>query len=90
MVLSILFIFFLIVIIIGLATARLNAKVPCEHHWVETEEGHIKCAKCYRMIRHFHDEGNAETEIGLINIQINADSRPEGVKISPQALTEAS
>jgi hypothetical protein len=38
-----------LVVAIGFATARLNLKVPCEHHWVESENG-IKCSKCFRVI----------------------------------------
>lgn len=92
MLLSIFLIFFLIVIIIGLSTAKLNAKVPCDHNWVETEEGHVKCTKCYRMIRHADDEVNAETIIKPINMQANADKpgRPDGVKIPHRILKEAS
>jgi hypothetical protein len=38
-----------LVAIIGLVTARLNVKVPCQHHWVEYGNN-LKCSKCFRMI----------------------------------------
>jgi hypothetical protein len=91
MILSVLSIFCLIVIIIGLATAKLNAKVPCDHNWVETEEGHIKCTKCYRMIRHEH--GVSETDLGVTLLTGQDDGgkqgRPEGIRIPARALKEA-
>jgi hypothetical protein len=91
MFLSVLLIFCLIVIIIGLATAKLNAKVPCDHHWVETDEGHIKCTRCYRMIRRVQDM--SETDLGATLLASRDDSskpgRPEGIKISAQALRKA-
>lgn len=92
MVLSILVTFCLIVIIIGLATAKLNVKPPCEHHWVETEEGDIKCTKCYRMIHHVQEMSDTELDAELANGQNNTDKplRPEGIKIYPQVLKEAS
>ena len=91
MVLSILFTFFLVVIIIGLATAKLNAKGPCGHEWVETEEGHIKCTKCYRMIRHIQDIPDTELSVRLLASQDDSGPvRPEGIKISAQVLKEAS
>ena len=91
MVLSILLIFFLIVIVIGLATAKLNAKVPCDHHWVETIEGHVKCSKCYRMIRQIQDVTGKELSITMRASaeDNNKPVRPEGIKISAQALREA-
>jgi hypothetical protein len=91
MVLSILFIFSLIVIIIGLATAKLNAKGPCAHQWVETEDGHIKCTKCYRMIRHIQDIPEPELSVApLARQDDSAPVRPEGIKISVQVVERKS
>lgn len=91
MFLSILFIFCLIVIIIGLATAKLNAKGPCDHNWVETEEGHVKCAKCYRTIRRVYDMSDTGLGGSLLANQENTGKpvRPEGIKIPAQVLKEA-
>lgn len=47
MLLLILISFSLLVILIALFTAKLNAKVPCDHHWIE-EGNKIRCTKCYR------------------------------------------
>ena len=92
MVLSILLTFCLIVIIIGLATAKLNAKVPCEHHWVETGEGNFKCTKCYRMIRHEQEMSDTELGVKIANSQDGNGKllRPEGIKISARGLEEVS
>jgi len=91
MVLSILLIFCLIVIIIGLATAKLNAKVPCDHNWVETEEGRVRCIKCYRVIRHTDDMSVSESGVAQFANQDDTGrpARPEGIKISARVLNEA-
>lgn len=91
MVLSILLIFCLIVIIIGLATAKLNAKVPCDHNWVETEEGHVRCTKCYRMIRHTDEMSGSGLGVAQFANQDDTGrpARPEGIKISARVLKEA-
>jgi hypothetical protein len=91
MILPILGIFCLTVIIIGLATAKLNAKGPCDHHWVETEEGDIKCTKCYRMIRHVQDMSQTELDTKLLKSQDEPVTplRPEGIKKSTQVFSDA-
>ena len=75
--------FSLLVIIIGLTTAKLNAKVPCGHNWVETENHDLKCTKCYRVIRHNTDE--AMPEMKLLQ---ERPARPEGIRISQQLLRD--
>ena len=47
MLLLILITFSLLVILIALFTAKLNAKTPCDHNWVE-DENQIRCTKCFR------------------------------------------
>src|SRR6201993_669512 len=91
-ILSVLITFFLIVVIIGLATAKLNAKGPCDHHWVETEEGNIRCTRCYRTIRHEHDMSERELGVTLLKSQDDSGKpvRADGVKISAQVLKDAS
>jgi hypothetical protein len=48
----VLIIFSALVIAIGLVTAKLNAKVPCDHHWEEFNNGDLKCTNCFRVIHH--------------------------------------
>jgi hypothetical protein len=91
MILSIFITLFLMVVIIGLATARLNAKVPCDHDWVETEGGDIKCRKCYRVIRHVHDLADTEPGVNTANSQDGTvrPLRPEAINIAADILSEA-
>jgi len=49
MLLTILIGFFLLVVIIGLITAKFNVKTPCDHQW-EEDDHQIKCSKCFRAI----------------------------------------
>lgn len=37
------------VFMIGIVTSILNAKVPCDHDWIE-DETHLKCPKCLKGI----------------------------------------
>src|SRR3569832_2199542 len=83
MLMLILVTFSLLVIIIGLTTAKLNAKVPCDHNWVETESHDLRCTKCFRVIRHTSDE--ARSEMKLVQ---ERPIRPEGVRISQQFLRD--
>lgn len=78
--------FVLSVLIIGVVTAKLNAKRPCDHNWVETDNQSIKCTLCNRVIRHAADTMNAEAEIQLIN---DKPRRPEGIKIASHLVRDA-
>lgn len=85
MLLLILAAFSLLVIIIGLTTAKLNAKTPCDHNWVESD-GELRCTKCFRVIHHAHDAIEPETELQLVK---DKPGRPEGIKIASNVLRDA-
>jgi hypothetical protein len=78
--------FILLVIIIGLTTAKLNAKAPCDHNWIETEDHDLKCSKCLRTIRHYDD--NATPQIEVKHVQ-ERSPRQEGIKIAQPYLRDA-
>jgi|GEM_PF-3143767 len=85
MLLIILVTFSLLVIAIGLTTAKLNAKPPCVHDWLETDNNGIKCSKCSRVIRHIHEEAGPEAELQLVK---DKPGRPEGIRIAPHLLQD--
>jgi hypothetical protein len=41
--------FMLVVAVIGIITAKINAKTPCTHEWHEDDTTH-KCTKCNKSI----------------------------------------
>jgi len=78
--------FSLLVIVIGLTTAKLNAKAPCDHNWVKTNNDDIRCSKCFRVIRRTRDTALAETQMQPIKDKV---MRPEGVRIAPNVFKDA-
>lgn len=46
--------FMLLVAVIGIVTAKINAKVPCDHDWHEMENT-VKCSKCSKCIPKYTD-----------------------------------
>jgi len=85
MLLLILGTFSLLVIIIGLTTAKMNVKAPCDHDWIENN-GELRCSKCFRVIHHAHDVAEPKTELHLVK---DKPGRPEGFKITPHLLSDA-
>lgn len=90
MLLSILVTFSVLVIVIGLTTAKLNAKTPCDHNWEETGDGNIKCTRCLRTIHQTSGANYTENSPEPASDPIYANQKDHGaINLSSTVIGEA-